>query len=92
MDPTYQDDQRYTQQNATMQPMQMSPPAPKGGLMDYVRNNKITVLIVIVIIIALLWWFCFRSKKDSTVTITTPSGVATKTGNITVTKSRGTMY
>ncbi|AFX92710.1 hypothetical protein CE11_00684 [Megavirus courdo11] len=63
MDPNYNED--LNRQMMALQPAQPVQPAQtSGGFMDFIKNNKLTVLIIVLIIAALIWWFCFRKPKD----------------------------
>lgn len=82
---SYNDDQRNVASLAPTLPLQPITVQPKcNSFMDYVRNNKVTVLIAALIIIFLLYWFCFRKSGPSTpaptetkINITAPSAANT---------------
>ncbi|XWV26019.1 hypothetical protein QJ857_gp1061 [Tupanvirus soda lake] len=96
MNQNYNDDQnRPLMPMQPIQPIQPVQPATgSGGFMDYVRNNRMTVIIAVLILIGLIWWFCMRKPDGANVNITTnvpsatPAVPATNPSGIQVTKTR----
>lgn len=85
MDPT------YDETNRGMMPVQPAPtPSKSGGIMDFIRNNKILVIIIILIIIGLIYWFCIRKNSQNVTTnITTPGPSSSMNpSKINVTRTR----
>ena len=69
--------QQYPSQYGQPTMSQLTPgqaPAKSGGLMDYIKRNKLTVAIILILIIGLIWWFFFRkgTKVDVTTNVVAP--------------------
>lgn len=64
MDPIYQEDP-----NRQIQPI---PSTNTNNLMNFIRNNKLTVAIIVLALLGLIWWFCMRRKSTTTVTNVSP--------------------
>lgn len=64
-------------------------------LIDYVKNNKITIVIIVAVLVGLVWWFYFRKKGSKSTTPALGNGASTvssgPTGQVqvNVTKTRG---
>lgn len=84
MDQNYDEDTR----RAMIPPMVPPVPAPASkGIMNFIKNNKLTVIIAILILIAVIWWFCMR-KGDVTKTTTTTTAKAPGKPSMQVTRTR----
>ena len=86
---------QYNDPDNQMLPIQPAPaPAPTGGFVNFVKNNKLAVAIGLLLLIGLIWWFCIR-KKTGTPTVTnisTSPNLATNGTNIKITKTRPGAY